>query len=239
MCGLRVATGEGILDQAGHISMRIPGTDTFLINPRFAPSMAEPEDVATVDLKTGKKIDGPYPIPSEAIIHRSILQARPDVNSVIHFHSRFLILMGVLELQLRPIARDDYYFEDGVPVLDKATNVDNAALADEMVETLGPHRAMLLRGHGSIVTGVHPESAVIAAIQLESMAHNVFEAHAVGRPDPRPARADDERQRLPGVLTREEHFANPYRLWPYYLHKHKALPYERIREMLEPPVFGG
>ncbi len=31
--GLRVATREGIMDQAGHLTMRIPGENAFLINP--------------------------------------------------------------------------------------------------------------------------------------------------------------------------------------------------------------
>ena len=237
--GLRVATREGIMDHAGHLTMRIPGENAFLINPRFSPSVAEPDDIATVDLKTGKQIDGPYPIPSEAVIHRSIMNARPDVNSVIHFHSRFLVLLGTLDLRLRPISRDDYLFEEGVPVLDDANNVSTEELADEMVEVLGNHRAMLLRGHGSVVTGIHPEATTIAALQLESMAHNVYEAHLVGRPDPRPVKEAARGDASKGVLSREGHYENPYRRWPYLLEKYDLLPRERLRAMLSSPEYKG
>ncbi len=34
--GIQVITGEGVLSGSGHLSARIPGTETFLINPRFA-----------------------------------------------------------------------------------------------------------------------------------------------------------------------------------------------------------
>src|SRR2546423_10361380 len=40
--GLQVVTGEGILSGSGHLSARILGTETFLINPRFAGVLADP-----------------------------------------------------------------------------------------------------------------------------------------------------------------------------------------------------
>ena len=236
--GLQVAFREGIMDAAGHLSMRIPGTDTFLLNPRFAPVVAEPDDLAIVDLKSGQQVDGPYPIPSEAVIHRAIFNARPDVNSVMHFHSRFLQLVGILDLSLRPILRDDNIFEGGVPTLDNANNIDTEELADEMVETLGPARAVTLRGHGSIATGVHPEAATITALQLEQMAHSVYDAHLVGNPDPRPYNVDYHSPRRAGVLTQEAHLENPYRVWPFLLTKHNLLSRDRIRGLLSSPSYG-
>jgi L-ribulose-5-phosphate 4-epimerase len=236
--GLQVAFREDIMDAAGHLSMRIPGTDTFLMNPRFAPAVAEPEDLAIVDVKTGQQLDGPYPIPSEAVIHRAIFNARPDVQSVMHFHSRFLQLVGILDLELRPVLRDDNIFEGGVPILDDANNIDTEELADEMVETLGSARAITLRGHGSIVTGVHPEAATITALQLEGMARSLYEAHLVGRSDFRPYNVDYHSPRRAGVLTQEAHLENPYRVWPFLLTKHNLLSRDRIRALLSSPTYG-
>ena len=34
MEGIQVITGEGVLSGSGHLSVRIPGSETFLINPR-------------------------------------------------------------------------------------------------------------------------------------------------------------------------------------------------------------
>ncbi|MBI1993666.1 MAG: hypothetical protein HYS67_04500 [Deltaproteobacteria bacterium] len=47
--GLQVLTGEGVLSGSGHLSARIPGTESFLINPRFAGVLAGPKDICTVD----------------------------------------------------------------------------------------------------------------------------------------------------------------------------------------------
>ena len=53
--GLRVITGEGVLSGSGHLSARIPGSETFLINPRFAGVLADPKDICTVTFE-GKRI---------------------------------------------------------------------------------------------------------------------------------------------------------------------------------------
>ena len=89
-------TGEGVLSGSGHLSARIPGTETFLINPRFAGVLADPKDICTVKFD-GKRIAGKGPIPSESPIHAAIYRARPDVGSVIHCHARYSILVGLLD----------------------------------------------------------------------------------------------------------------------------------------------
>ena len=75
---LQVITGEGILSGSGHLSVRIPESDTFLINPRFAGVLADPKDICTVNLN-GERIAGKGPIPSETPIHATVYRHRPDV----------------------------------------------------------------------------------------------------------------------------------------------------------------
>ena len=58
--GLQVITGEGVLSGSGHLSARIPGTETFLINPRFAGVLADPKDICTVNFDA-KRIAGKGP----------------------------------------------------------------------------------------------------------------------------------------------------------------------------------
>ena len=64
--GLRVLTGEEILSGSGHLSVRIPGTETFLINPRFAGVLADPKDICTVTFE-GKRIAGKGPCLANAL----------------------------------------------------------------------------------------------------------------------------------------------------------------------------
>jgi hypothetical protein len=103
--GLQVVTGEGILSGSGHLSARIPGTETFLINPRFAGVLADSKDICTVNFDA-KRIAGKGPIPSESLIHSTIYRARPDVGSVLHCHARSSILVGLLDDGLIPFSRE-------------------------------------------------------------------------------------------------------------------------------------
>src|ERR1043166_1882055 len=136
--GIQVITGEAVLSGSGLLSVRVPATQTFLINPRFAGILAEPEDICTVDFD-GKRLAGAGPVPSETPIHAAVYRERPDVNSVIHCHARYSILVGLLDTGLIPFNREARIFADGIPVLHDSRGINSFDLANRMVEALGPH----------------------------------------------------------------------------------------------------
>ncbi len=128
--GIQVITGEGVLSGSGHLSARIPGTETFLINPRFAGVLADPRDICIVGFD-GKRIAGAGPIPSETPIHAAVYRARPDIGSVIHCHARASILVGLLDTGLIPFNREARIFADGVPIFPDSHGINSFALAIE------------------------------------------------------------------------------------------------------------
>ncbi|HEX9443149.1 MAG TPA: class II aldolase/adducin family protein [Candidatus Binatia bacterium] len=217
--GLQVVTGEGILSGSGHLSARIPGTDTFLINPRFAGVLADPRDICTVTFD-GKRIAGKGPIPSESLIHSTIYKNRPDVGGVLHCHARSSILLGLQEGGLVPFSREARLFADGVPIFPESHGINTDALARRMVEALGPHHAIFLRGHGCVVTGPGIEGTCISAIQLERACQDQLLLMSFGTPRPMP---DAGRGRVTARLE------NPYRAWPFLLYKHKVKSKAAIR----------
>ena len=217
--GLQVLTGEGVLSGSGHLSARIPGTDTFLINPRFAGVLADPKDICTVNLD-GKRLSGKGPIPSETPIHAAVYRARPDVGSVIHCHARYSILVGLLESGLIPFNREARLFADGVPVFHESRGINDFALAQRMVENLGSHYATFLRGHGIVVVGPGIEGACISAIQLERACQDQLLMTSITAVKPM---ADAGRGRSQARLE------NPYRAWPFLLWKHKVKSKAQIR----------
>ena len=216
---IQVITGEGVLSGSGHLSARIPGTDTFLINPRFAGILAEAEDICTVDFD-GKRIAGAGPIPSETPIHAAVYRRRSDVNSVIHCHARYSILVGLLETGLIPFNREARIFADGIPVFRESRGINSFELANRMVDTLGPHYAAFLRGHGIVVVGPGIEGACISAIQLERACQDQLLMMSIADVKPMP---DAGRSRVNARLE------NPYRAWPFLLYKHKVKSKAEIR----------
>ncbi|HWP24471.1 MAG TPA: class II aldolase/adducin family protein [Candidatus Binatia bacterium] len=216
---MQVLTGEGVLTGSGHLSARLPGTDTFLINPRFAGALAEPRDICTVNL-AGKRISGKGPIPSETPIHAAVYRARPDIGSVVHCHARYAILVGLLDTGLVPFNREARLFADGVPVFADSRGINDFASAERMVETLGPHYAVFLRGHGIVVAGPGIEGTCVSAIQLERACQDQLRLMQVTTPKPM---ADAGRGRSNARLE------NPYRAWPFLLWKHKVKSKAAIR----------
>ena len=217
--GVQVITGEGVLSGSGHLSARIPGTETFLINPRFAGVLADPKDICTVTLDC-KRIAGKGPIPSESPIHAAVYKSRSDVNSVIHCHARYSILVGLLEGGLIPFNREARIFADGVPTFHESRGINDFALAQRMVDNLGPHHATFLRGHGVVVVGPGVEGTCISAIQLERACQDQLLMMSIGEVKPM---ADAGRGRSNARLE------NPYRAWPFLLWKHKVKSKAQIR----------
>ncbi len=208
--GLRVLTGEEILSGSGHLSVRIPGTETFLINPRFAGVLADPKDICTVTFE-GKRIAGKGPIPSETPIHSAIYRNRADVGGVLHCHARYSILLGLLDIGLAPFNREARMFADGVPIFPDSHGINNNDLARRMVETLGDHYAIFLRGHGCVVVGPGIEGTCISAIQLERACQDQLFLMSFTTVKPI---MDASRGRVNARLE------NPYRAWPFLLYKH-------------------
>ena len=217
--GIQVITGEGVLTGSGHLSARIPGTETFLINPRFAGVLADPKDICTVNFES-KRIAGKGPIPSESPIHAAVYKARPDVNSVIHCHARYSILVGLLDGGLVPFNREARIFADGVPIFPISRGINDFPLAQQMVQNLGPHYATFLRGHGVVVVGPGIEGACISAIQLERACQDQLLMMSISAVKPM---ADAGRGRNNARLE------NPYRAWPFLLYKHKVKSKAQIR----------
>jgi L-fuculose-phosphate aldolase len=217
--GIQVITGEGVLSGSGHLSARIPGTETFLINPRFAGVLADASDICTVDF-SAKRIAGKGPIPSESPIHAAVYRSRPDVNSVIHCHARYSILVGLLDHGLIPFNREARMFADGVPVFPVSKGINDFGLAQRMVDHLGPHYATFLRGHGVVVCGPGIEGACISAIQLERACQDQLLMMSLTTVKPV---ADAARGRNHARLE------NPYRAWPFLLYKHQVKSKARIR----------
>lgn len=226
--GLQILTGEGVLTGSGHLSARIPGTESFLINPRFPGVLAEVSDICTVNF-AGKRISGKGPIPSETPIHTAVYRERPDVGSVVHCHARHAILVGLQDMGLVPFHREAESFADGVPVYPDSRGINDNELAGRMMETLASHRAIFLRGHGCVVVGPGIEGTCVSVIQLERACGDQILLMSFTTPKPIAEL---------GRGKSEKRLENPYRAWPFLLHKHRIKPKSAIRSYLNKRVPG-
>ena len=185
----RILSNEGVLDAFGHVSARHPTSDRFLISHTRAPELVEADDLQLLDLRGARIAGGERRSYEEVAIHAAVYRARSDVGAVVHSHSSSVIPFGVTGVPLRPIYHMGSVIGHEVPVWDIAQRfgdtdllVRDAAQGDDLVGALGGRTAVLMRGHGCVVTGPDVRAVVFAAIYLERNAALLATALAMGEP---------------------------------------------------------
>ena len=90
------------VDTLNHVSLRIPGTDTFLMNPQgLGWDEITASSLATLDYDWNVlSHSGIKPQPAGYNFHSGILKARPDIHCVFHVHETASQVIGALEEKL-------------------------------------------------------------------------------------------------------------------------------------------
>lgn len=170
----------GLIQEGGHVSARIPGTDRILIHPRDVSRLAvSAKHILTVDLN-GNLIEGDDRPPSELPIHTSIYRVRADVQSVAHLHSHYATVFSTTDKKLLPICKSAVAFAQGVPLWPSSVLVDTSEKGEAVARTLGRARAVLLQGHGSVVVAGSVEEVFVTSLHLEETARMQYEASLLG-----------------------------------------------------------
>jgi ribulose-5-phosphate 4-epimerase/fuculose-1-phosphate aldolase len=208
-----------ILGYSGHISSRLPGRDAYLIQPGDQPrSQMRPEHFLVCDFD-GKVIEGPKGIraPSEVFIHSEIFRARPDVQSVAHFHHDLTNVFTLVEgVELLPVKNHAVRWASGMPIHPDPSHVDDAELGRMVAATLGPHHAMQIRAHGQVVTAESVNAVLIDSIHFVENAEAMYQAAAIGRVAPLTKTDIDAFAR---TFKRRSHVS---KLWTYYIDTGRA-----------------
>jgi L-fuculose-phosphate aldolase len=204
---------------SGHISARVPGTDTLMIRARGAGETGvrytAADDVITVDFD-GKKLSGRSDLdpPQEVFIHTWLYRTRSEIGSVLHAHPATVILFTICDKPLLPLygAYDPSSLRllmEGIPTYPRSITVSSDALGREFAAAM-VGRACLMRGHGITTCGTSVEEATLTAIKLNELAEMNYRAQLLGNPQPIPA---DEIARIAGRRTGDGHAASS---WRYY-----------------------
>ena len=172
---------RGFIEGFGHLSVRIPNSEHFLLTRHSLAMNANAADFLTLDM-SGRKLDGAGDPPGEYPIHLEILRARPDVTSVIHYHGMYSTAFTTSEQTLRPIHLMGTIFHDGVPVYPDPRLVSTQERGVALTKALAAHRAVLLRAHGAAITGASVREAVAGAFLFEENARRACISASLGRP---------------------------------------------------------
>jgi len=166
--------------KSGNISHRIP--EGFLVTPTGMDyDVLAPEDI--VPMRFDGSHDGPRLPSSEWRFHRDILQARPEVNAVVHTHSMFATTLACLGAEIPPF----HYMVavaggDSIRCAPYAT-FGTEELSAHAVHALEGRKACLLANHGMIAVGDTLKAALAITVEVETLSAMYWRALQVGEPN--------------------------------------------------------
>jgi ribulose-5-phosphate 4-epimerase/fuculose-1-phosphate aldolase len=200
----------GLIDYSGHVSCRIPGMDAFFINSWGASRHGlGPADIVRADMD-GNSLDEGAILPSEKYIHTSVYQFRPDINAIAHLHPPVTTALSAAGKEYIPVMHHGAIFHAGVSVYDNCSHVNTSEKGNAVAETLGPRRAMIIRGHGAVVVAESVRGVFFGSVYLEDNAKKLSDAYMMGgKPQ---ALREDELQECKKVW-RQNQFD---KIWNYY-----------------------
>ncbi|MCB0005791.1 MAG: L-ribulose-5-phosphate 4-epimerase [Anaerolineales bacterium] len=169
---------------SGNISARDPERNLVVIKPsgiKF-PDLT-PANMVVVDLE-GNVVEGAYKASSDTASHCYIYRHMPEVNGIVHTHSRYATAFAT---HGRPIpcittAMGDEFGGD-IPCGGFAL-IGGEAIGQVVVEALQGSRspACLLQSHGVFAVGATAEKAVKAAVMTEDNAAIAWASLLLGEP---------------------------------------------------------
>jgi ribulose-5-phosphate 4-epimerase/fuculose-1-phosphate aldolase len=171
----RILAAEGVVDAFGHVSARHPDhPDRFLISRALAPELITAADIQDY-LLDGTPVDPDAEKGYlERYIHGALYEARPEVQAVIHSHSRSVLPFTVVGEKLRPVTHSCATIGHDVPVWDAQDSfgdttllISSMEMGRDFAEVLAGNNAALMRGHGSTVIGRSVREATYTAVYLE------------------------------------------------------------------------
>ena len=132
-----------------HLSARVPGEDgTFLLNPYGTP-FDKVRGSALVKVGfDGKVIGGGELNNAGFTIHSAVLMARPEVNAVMHLHTRASVAVAAQKRGLLPISQQATIVMGDLAYHDYEGIALDLGERERLAADLGGKRAMILRNHG-------------------------------------------------------------------------------------------
>jgi len=194
-----------LADMLGHVSVRTPDRKHLLL--RFLRAPIDPsipeDDVLTFDYdgnwvsgrrepgRADTKAKGPG---LELYFHTYPYKAREDVGAVIHVHPMMVVALTATGKKICAFQHRQK-FGKGVPVTPWLWG-SSAEDAERATKAMGESCAVIIEGHGAIVTGKTLEEACINAVQLERAAKMIMLAGSLGEVKPVPDAAVERFQSI-------------------------------------------
>jgi L-fuculose-phosphate aldolase len=164
---------------SGNAGIRL--ADGLLVTPSGVPAEQLTENSMVYMQWDGTPEAGKKPS-SEWRMHRDILQARPEVNAIVHCHSMFATTIACLGRDVPP-----FHYMIAVVGGDNIRCAPYAlfgtqALSDSALPALQDRKACLLAHHGMLALGQDVAQALAIAMEVEDLCQQYWRLLQLGEP---------------------------------------------------------
>jgi len=153
-----------------HISARVPGReDHFLLNPygmMFSEITAS--SLVKIDHHGNTVEPADYPVNHAGfVIHSAVHMARPDIQCVLHTHTRAGVALSCLKEGILPLNQISCAYYNRVGYHDYEGIASNLDERERLVQDLGEKHSLVLRNHGLLTAGRTIPEAFVLMYYLE------------------------------------------------------------------------
>ena len=171
----RLTSGAG-----GNISAR-DGRLVWVKPSGLAMEELRSTDLVSVDIDSGRTVEGRLRPTSELPMHLAVYRRRPDIQAIFHTHSPWASGVITAGVDVRPMFAEVVNDLGGVVALPYIMT-STQALADAVSEAAQSNETIFLTNHGVVALGKTMRQAYFRCCVAEDAAKSFVAASVVGKP---------------------------------------------------------
>ncbi len=211
----RILFMEGLAEDSsrGHVTARDDDGLVYIKPWGMGFEKVRARDFQKIDLD-GSLREGEGKMHSERVMHCEILRQRKDVQSVVHVHPYYSILLSsVFKGRISIVSQHGARFFGKIPFYPASRLIQSKETALDLAKTLGGKPLVLMKNHGIVAVGGSIAEAVFTALHFERAARAHLEANLFGKPS---GMSQAEARKM---AVNNNTPAQMRMLWDYYLEK--------------------
>jgi L-ribulose-5-phosphate 4-epimerase len=166
---------------SGTVSGRDPKTDLVVIKPTgFRYDKLTPADLIVMDLQ-GKIVEGHRRPSSDTGTHLYLYTHRPDILGIVHTHSPYAMIFGVLGKPIPPTMTSAALLGGEIPI-GGYVPVGGEEIGAEILRKVGSSSAIIMQNHGVYTFDKTVWKATVLAAEVEDLAKITHFAMLHGNP---------------------------------------------------------
>jgi L-fuculose-phosphate aldolase len=163
----------------GNITVRLNEREVLCTPAMCCKGLLKPEDICVVDME-GNQLSGRKKRSSEALLHLEILNARPDVQSVVHCHPPHATAFAITREPIpQAVLPGVEFFLGEVPIAPYETP-GSKKFAETILPFVHQASAIILANHGTVTYGEDLERAYWRTEILDSYCRILILARQLG-----------------------------------------------------------